>query len=121
MSEDVNISLRELLQALAVSPEVKRYEQVRSILDEREDARRVVDDYRRNVYRIQNCPDSSVHLDELNALLAQRDQIRRDPDMREYLEAELEVCRIFQHICSDVMKVADVDISGFEESIGADE
>ncbi len=110
---------KQLLEALRGCDEVTRFEKAREAIRGRRDIRERIDRFREQVYTSQNnssaCPEEM--LNEMNRLFALREELHKDPLIADYLDSELELCRLLQDICLDVMNVSDLQIGAFERSI----
>ena len=114
MDGNVENKKTELLEVLKNSPEVKRFEKARAAIKGRADARERIDAFRSSVYSLHNGPETVDMLDKMNGLFALREELHQDPQIAEYLDSELDVCRMLQKICMEVMNVTDLEIEAFE-------
>lgn len=106
-----------LLQALRSSAVIERFEKAKAAV--RDDAGRheTIDSFRGSVLKLQSAPAGADMLSEMKELHRMREQVRQDPLVAEYLDAELSVCRLLQEVCRNVMNVTDLEIDTLKDLI----
>ena len=108
---------RELLEDIRRSPQMVRFEAARTSLQGMTEKKEQIDQFRRKVYQAQNSTEPFDRLDEMRNLYREREQLHKDPQIAEFLNAELELCRLLQEICNGILGLADVEIEAFEHDI----
>ena len=115
--EEVRAAEERLLEALRESPVLLRFEEAKKQLEGHEEEKQVIDAFRQKAYQLSNTSDPIGALDDVAKLYEERSRVYENPRMAEYLQAEMEVCRMLQLICTHVMEVTDLQIEPFEQSI----
>ena len=121
MMRNVEESKNVLLEAIRESDSFQRFNESKKKIEGREDLKRQIDDYRRRCYLLQS-GSSSEELDtEIQKVRTDREILKTDPIIQEYLDSELDLCRMLQRISIEIMNVTDLQIEPFEECIITDE
>ena len=118
-TSQVKDRLRDLIDAVCLSDEFRRFEAAKERIDGCADEKRVVDDFRRKAYQLSNYTQTEDMPDEIRLLAKERAQIRKDPVVAEYLTSEMELCRMLQGICAEVLSVIDLQLDDFIDFIEA--
>ena len=108
---------KQLLEALKESPVLQRFEAASKMLEGHEEEKRAIDDFRRKAYLSSNSNDPVGVFEDLEALYEERCRIYQNPRIAEFLQSEMELCRMLQRICTHVMEVADLQIEPFEDTV----
>ena len=114
---DIQEALDKLLLSLKESPEYRRYEEAKKGMQGNDEARMRMDDFRAHAYKVNNSPEHPDPLDDMKELMLERLQVRRETAVDEYLTAEMELCRLMQHICLQILQVTDMEIDGFADQL----
>ena len=114
---EVESCKKKLIKAILESREVQRFEKAKENIGQKEEKRRQIDEFRRDCFLMQNSESPIDILDLMDEQMKERLRIRRDEEVAEYLDSELDVCRMLQRICISVIKSVDLEIEGFEDSI----
>jgi len=115
--EPIEPALQQLIEALKSSEVCRRYEAARAQIEADSDRRRQIDEFRKKAFLLQESHDFMNNHSRASQLFDERMQIRQDSAAAEYLSAELDVCRMLQYVCLQVMGVTDLQIEPFEEDI----
>ena len=107
----------ELLEDIRNSAQMIRFEAARISLQGKAEKKEQIDQFRRRVFLAQNSTEPFDLLDEMQVLYRQREQLHKDPLIAEYLNSELELCRLLQEVCNNILQLADVEIETFEHDI----
>ncbi len=117
MITEVERCKKDLIRALLCSREYERFEQAKQKIRGQDEKRVMIDEFRRKCYLMQNSFSPIEILDQMEDQFQARLELRRDRDVADYLDSELDVCRMLQRICIDVIMSIDLEIDGFEDSI----
>lgn len=98
-----------LLEAIRESAEYKEYKKQEEILCQDPDLKKRVDDFRAENYRVQNECDKDSLFDVVEQMGKESAQLRRNPQVNAYLDAELALCRMMQKICLELTKGIDMN------------
>ena len=115
--QQVKEAEEQLLEALRQSPVLQRFEAASKMLEGHEDEKQTIDDFRRKAYLASNTNDPVGVFENLEALYEERRRVYQNPRIEEFLQAEMELCRMLQRICTHVMEVADLQIEPFEDTV----
>ena len=107
----------QLLEAIRSSSTFRRFSDISARMAENEEVKGRVDLFREKVYRAANAREPEDKLDEMQLLFEECREVRENPLAAEYLTAEMELCRMLQQICMDVMTVADLQIDSFMDNL----
>lgn len=108
---------RELTRAVSESPQMNRFRKISAKIALAPEKKEQIDAFRKSVFLLQNSSNAFDRTDEMRELFHTRERLHRDPDIAEYLNAELDLCRMLQRICAGILRVADVEIDSFEDVI----
>ena len=115
--EEMERCLHNLIAQLRGSRQYCRFKNIADIVEADPQKKERIDQFRRQVYLTQNTGEPMERIEEMNALSRSRHEIYQDPVSAEFLEAELEICRLLQHICFSVLEVVNVGIDSFEHEV----
>ena len=116
---DLERCTRELTRAVNESPQMCRFRKISAKIALEPEKKKQIDQFRKKAFLLQNSSNAFDRTDEMRTLFHEREQLHRDPDTMEYLNAELDVCRMLQRICAVILQVADVEIDSFEDAINS--
>ncbi len=108
---------KQLLCAIRESKEMRRFETARDALKNHDAEREQIDAFRKRVFLLQNSNESIDMLDEMTGLFQVREELHENPLVGEYLDAELDLCRMLQRISMDVMNITDLELDSFSDII----
>ena len=109
MDTEIRRRLEELVKAIRSGEECRMFEEAKRRLDEEPDKRKKADDFRRKNFEFQNS-EESMSSQAQAAMYREREALRRDPLIDEYLKAELVMCRLLRQITLIVMETVDLDL-----------
>ena len=115
--DHVNECMEKLLDAIRTGNTFRRFEEISRRLEGQVDLKERIDSFREKAYQVSNKVDTDDMLDEMRVLFEERRKIRENSLAAEYLSAELELCRMLQHICLEVMSIIDLQIDSFIDRI----
>lgn len=96
---------------------VKETETYRKYIQERDrlmmfpELKQRIDEYRKNIYRLQNTEDGDKLFDEVEQLEAEGASLRDDRLVSDFLAAELAFCRMMQDIYTMITAELEFDIT----------
>lgn len=103
-------SISNLIAALKDSPEYRKYQEMWEKIKQEPEKEQQVNEFRKRTYLLQNSRDPQVDLfTEIDRLQQESAPLRAQPDVTEYLAAELALCRMVQHINYRLMQEIDFD------------
>lgn len=103
-------SISNLIAALKDSPEYLKYQEMCEKIKQDPQKHQQVNEFRKRTYLLQNSREQQVDLfTEIDRLQEESAPLRAQPDVTEYLAAELALCRMVQHINYRLMQEIDLD------------
>lgn len=110
-------STRNLIDAIQNSEEYVSFSAARDKLREDPELRSKVNEFRVNVFEMQNSQEPSDPYAEQQRLCRDADEFRKNSLVDEFLRAELSVCRILQKMVAEIVEAVDLDIDEIAERI----
>lgn len=107
----------QLSRALRESEACKAFRSASRKLEERPGLREKIDSFRRKNYLLQNNRESGNLFEEMAQLEREYEELRKDGLVGEYLDAELELCRILQRCSAEILSSVDLQIENFLDAI----
>ena len=104
----------ELVRSLHNCSEYRTFEHAKHRLDEDPARRKKADAFRRKNFLFQNSEKSSS-IQAQEEMFRERMELRQDPVIREYLDAENTMCRLLRQISLRIMDSVDLDLDSMED------
>lgn len=120
MNEKVEACKEALMDAIRESEEYRKYEESKAEVAEHPQLRSQIDEYRRDVYLLQNSGHASDVAEEMQRMFQRRQELCKNEVISRYITRELSMCRMLQSISMDVMSVTNLELDGFEDAISID-
>lgn len=114
MDTGVKRRVDELLRSLHTSREYRTFEHAKKQLDADPVRRKRTDAFRRKNFLFQNS-DLSGSEQEQEQMFREREELRKDPLICEYLDAENAMCRMLRQISLRIMDCVDLDLDAMED------
>lgn len=106
----VDECIGNLVEALKESEEYRNYLEMLGRLQQDPEKKKQVDEFRKRNYLLQNSRDPQIDLFmEIDHLQKESAPLRAQPDVSEFLAAEIALCRMVQHINYRLMQEIDFD------------
>nr|WP_295277785.1 YlbF family regulator [uncultured Blautia sp.] len=109
MSE-IKECIDELLVAVRGSEEYQDFVKYRDLLKENPELMNRVNTFRGNNFRLQNEANRDELFRAMEQLNRESRELRRDPLVNAFLDAELALCKLMQKICKTLTEGIDLDI-----------
>ena len=109
MSE-IKECIDELLVAVRGSEEYQDFVKYRDLLKENPELMNRVNTFRGNNFRLQNEANRDELFHAMEQLNRESRELRRDPLVNAFLDAELALCKLMQRICRTLTEGIDLDI-----------
>ena len=109
MSE-IKECIDELLVAVRGSEEYQDFVKYRDLLKENPELMNRVNTFRGNNFRLQNEANRDELFRGTEQLNRESRELRRDPLVNAFLDAELALCKLMQKICKTLTEGIDLDI-----------
>ncbi len=114
MDEEVRRKLEDLMKAIRASEEYRQFEEVKQRLNAEPEKRRRTDEFRRRNFQFQNSEEGSSSQAQVE-MYHEREELRKDQLIDEYLNAELIMCRLLRQISLRVMESVDLELDSMED------
>lgn len=108
--EKIEALKAELKQAVLESNEYREYKRLETEISRDADLKRSVDEFRRQNFEIQYNDEIQDIEQSVSQLEARFTEIRNQGLVKNYLAAEICLCRLVQDICVSVVDVLDFDV-----------
>lgn len=108
--EKIEVLKAELKQAVLESNEYREYKRLETEISRNADLKRSVDEFRRQNFEIQYDDEIQDIEQSVSQLEARYADIRNQGLVKNYLAAEICLCRLVQDICVSVVDVLDFDV-----------
>ena len=108
---DENVSA--LLKAVRDSREYREYMKQEQLLDENPELKARVYQWRGNTFRLQNESDRGGLFEVAEQLYRESKELRKNPQVNAYLDAELALCKLMQRICFRLTEGIHIQIPDF--------
>ena len=105
------------MQAIKESEAYRNFEEAKQEVAKDPELRKKVNQFRKRNYEIQNLEDIPDLYTEMERFEEEYKEVRRDPVIRNFLQCELEICRIMQRINLNLVQAVDLDIGDFQDII----
>lgn len=100
----------ELIEFIRQGEVYNKYHQAVKVLDEREDLKEWMNQFRTRMYRINN-NDLSIDLfDETDRVEQEYQELRKIPEVNAFLEAEIDLCKLIRTVEMKINKELDFSI-----------
>ena len=115
--ERVKLCTEALLDAIKQSEVCRNYEAAKKEVEAQPKMRAMLNDFRKKNYAIQNMHQEDELYSEIEKLEKEYHELRKIPVIWNYLQCELDVCRMMQHINLKLAGAVDLDIGDFADVI----
>lgn len=102
-------SIDGMIAAVKESQEYIRYQELWKRIKMNPEKKQAVNEFRKKSYLLQNSRDQIDLFTEIDRLQQESAPLRAQPDVTEYLAAELALCRMVQHINYRLMQEIEFD------------
>ena len=120
MNGKVEACKEALMDAIRESEEYLQYEESKAEVAGHPELYHLIDDYRRDVYLLQNSSQGNDVSEEMQRMFARRHELCKNEIIHRYITRELSMCRMLQNISMDVMSVTNLELDAFEDVISID-
>ena len=110
MNNQIEAAVSGLVRSIKDSEEYHRYRRMCEKVHAYPELERQIHEFRRKNYELQNEEGSWDRYERIESLEREYATFRRDPMVREYLEAELSVCRVIQHVNWEIVRNIDFEL-----------
>lgn len=108
--ETINRNIHMLIQSVKKSSVYKEYRLQEQILNQNQELAQRVCQFRSENFCLQNEEDRGRMFQLADKLSRESVELRRNPQVNAYLDAELALCRMMQRICRMLTEGIEMDI-----------
>ncbi len=109
--KNVEQAVNEFIGCVKDSETYQKYMQERKRLEMFPDLKQRIDEYRKNLYLLQNTEDGDTLFDEVEQLEAEGTSLRDNRLVSDFLAAELAFCRMMQEIYTWITAELEFDMT----------
>lgn len=108
--QELDKALDNLIDAILATNEFEEYQQRKKNLLRQPELKDQVDEFRNRNYQLQiSGMDSHQLMEAADRFEREYEEFRSNPDVNEFLSAELALIRIMQHVYSEIMDNLDFE------------
>ena len=108
--EEVKAQVAQLVEAIKNSEPYKRNSEVSMEVRKSPKLWQELTEYRRNIFEMQMELEGDALFDTYDHYEKDNEQFRRDPLVNNYLNAELDLCRMIQKIDAIILDAIDIEL-----------
>lgn len=108
--DTIEENIKNLLEAVRRSDVYQEYQKQSRRLNQNPELKNRVDTFRGENFRFQNESDKESMFSDVEDVIRESAQLRKNPEVNAYLDAELALCRLVQKICRSVTEGIDIDV-----------
>ncbi|NCC43338.1 MAG: YlbF family regulator [Clostridia bacterium] len=105
----IQMCVDSLIDAIKEGEAYQRYEKCEEKLKMQPELREKIDEFRTAVFRFNNDTTRDLYM-EIDQFEEDYEELRKNPMVNEFLEAELDVCRLLQRVSSRIKCSIDIQI-----------
>ena len=106
----VNRNIHLLLNSIQKSDVYRTYKKQEAILEKNPELASRVQHFRSDNFRLQNDRIEKARLQDAEQLARESAELRRNPEVNAYLDAELALCRMMQQICKTLTDGIEIKV-----------
>lgn len=110
LMDRVQMGVDSLLDAIKDGEVYRRYVSCEEKLREQPELREKIDEFRAAVFKFNNEEGNEDLFEEIDRFERQYQDFRMNPVVNEFLEAELDVCRLLQRVVNRIQVGVDIQI-----------
>lgn len=105
----VDLALDGLVRAVIDSTEYMEYERQLAIMKGFPELKRQIDEFRHENYEVQQSAAPDELFDKMDELAGRAEELRKNPMVDSFLNAELEFCRMIQKINQKIVEAVNFE------------
>ena len=109
IGSDLEAAIKNLVETICRTTEYKTYSELKGIISRHPEKKEKIRNLREVNYRIQNMPEGIDILAEEERLEDEIEELCTDAVVNDFMQAELDFCRMFQDILSRVAQEIDFE------------
>ena len=113
--KEIDAKVEAVIQAIKTSEAYTTYCSAFQRIQEYPDVERQVNEFRKKSYEIQKRKDTSGIYDDMIHLQDEYAALRRNPLVNEYLQADIDVCKLIQNINWKIIQSLDFQMGFVDE------
>ena len=108
--DEISMEIEKLLDAVHRSDEYQEYQKQAAQLEADPELKARVMRFRGDNFRLQNKDDRDTLLRDAEQLSRESAELRQNPEVNAYLDAELALCRLIQQVCVSITEGIELNI-----------
>ena len=108
--DEISMEIEKLLDAVYRSDEYQEYQKQAAQLEADPELKARVMRFRGDNFRLQNKDDRDTLLRDAEQLSRESAELRQNPEVNAYLDAELALCRLIQQVCVSITEGIELNI-----------
>lgn len=109
IGNDLDSAIKNLVAEIRQTDIYEQYQQQKEILREDAEAKGKIDELRKLNYIIQSAPEGADLLEESERVEEKLEELCEDSRVNDFMQAELDFCRMFQDILTQITQGIDFD------------
>ena len=105
----VEAALAELVAAIIDSPEYREYSKQKERMHQYPELKAKLDIYRQEKFELQSQASSDELFDRTEELAVKSEDLRKNPMVGLFLDAELDFCRLIQQVNNVIVEAVDFE------------
>ena len=110
MNNQIEDATTRLVESIKNSEEYHRYRKICDTVRAYPELERQIHEFRRKNYELQNSEGNWDRYERMEQFEREYSAFRRDQMVREYLDAELSVCRVIQNVNWSIIRNIDFEL-----------
>ena len=106
---EIKTNIDRMVDMIKDCAEFRRYRDISSKVQEYPEKKKRLFEFRRKNYLLQNSEEQIDLFSESDRLMKEYQDVYNDPMLREFLEAEVKVCRIVQQVNEELIRCLEFE------------
>jgi cell fate (sporulation/competence/biofilm development) regulator YlbF (YheA/YmcA/DUF963 family) len=115
--ERIKLTTEALIEAIQESEVYQNFEHMKKVVNKDPALKAQITDFRRRNYVLQNQMEGIDLYQEIEQFEEEYHEVRKNPIIRDFLQYELEICRMMQRINLRLIQAVDLDIQDLQDII----
>ncbi len=115
--ERIKLTTEALVEAIQESEVYQNFEHIKKVVDKDPVLKAQITDFRRRNYVLQNQIEGIDLYKEIEQFEEEYHEVKKNPIIRDFLQYELEICRMMQRINLRLIQAVDLDIQDLQDII----
>ena len=108
---------RKLVETITASEEYQNFSKIRDQVREDPELRKRINEFRLLVFETQNTRQPLDMYEEQERICREYEKFRKEPLVEDFLQSELQICRIMQKVAAELTQGLDMDLDEVTERL----